>query len=210
MDATSWNERYRTEELIWRAEPNRFLVEEVAGLPPGRALDVACGEGRNAVWLASHGWRTTGVDFSVEGLAKARRIAAERSVVVEWIEADVTSWLPRSSSYDLVLLAYVHMPATLRTQLHRHMATGVAPGGTLLVIAHDLTNLVNGYGGPQNADLLFTPEDVVHDVADMGMDVVVAKRIERPVDTAEGERVAIDLVVKMCRPHDGAANSGDD
>ena len=104
MDATSWNDRYRTEDLIWRAEPNRFLVEEVVGLSPGRALDVACGEGRNAVWLASHGWRTTGVDFSVEGLAKARRVAAERGVVVEWIEADVTSWLPRSSSYDLVLL----------------------------------------------------------------------------------------------------------
>ena len=210
MDAPSWNERYRTEDLIWRAEPNRSLVEEVVGLAPGRALDVACGEGRNAVWLASQGWRVTGVDFSVEGLAKARRVAAERSVVVEWIEADVTSWLPRSSSYDLVLLAYVHMPAALRTQLHRHMATGVAPGGTLLVIAHDLTNLVNGYGGPQNADLLFTPEDVVHDVADIGMDVVVAKRIERPVDTAEGERVAIDVVVKMSRPHDGGTDSGDD
>ena len=203
MDATAWNERYRTEELIWRAEPNRFLVEEVADLPPGRALDVACGEGRNALWLASRGWRTTGVDFSHEGLAKARRIASERKIEVEWIEADVTTWLPEQSSYDLVVLAYVHMPAALRTRLHQHMAAGVAPGGTFLVIAHDLTNLENGYGGPQSADVLFTPDDVVRDVADSGLDVVVAKRVERLVETADGERKAIDVIVRLQRGNEG-------
>lgn len=67
-----WDERYGTAELIWKADPNRFLVEELEGLAPGRALDIACGEGRNAIWLASMGWEVTGVDFSAVGLAKAR------------------------------------------------------------------------------------------------------------------------------------------
>lgn len=88
MDKDAWNERYGTEELIWRADPNRFLVEEVEDLKPGRALDLACGEGRNAVWLASKGWDVVGVDFSSAGLAKARRLAADRGVEVEWVEAE--------------------------------------------------------------------------------------------------------------------------
>src|SRR5579875_1878471 len=79
MDRAEWDARYAGEELLWRAEPNQFLVEEVAELPPGRALDVACGEGRNAIWLAEHGWNATGVDFSEVALAKARRLADQRS-----------------------------------------------------------------------------------------------------------------------------------
>jgi len=80
MSREHWDERYGTEELIWKADPNRFLVEELQALAPGRALDVACGEGRNAVWLASKGWHVTGVDFSRAGLAKAQRLATDRGV----------------------------------------------------------------------------------------------------------------------------------
>ena len=76
MEREQWDERYRADELIWKVEPNRFLVEEVAGLVPGRALDLACGEGRNALWLAERGWQVTAVDFSAVGLEKARRLAS--------------------------------------------------------------------------------------------------------------------------------------
>ena len=75
MDSAGWDERYAGDELVWKAEPNRFLVAETTGLTPGRALDLACGEGRNAAWLASRGWDTTGVDFSSVGLTKAARLA---------------------------------------------------------------------------------------------------------------------------------------
>ena len=67
----------------------RFLVEEVVGLAPGRALDLACGEGRNALWLAERGWQVTAVDFSAVGLAKAQRLASERALDLRWVEADV-------------------------------------------------------------------------------------------------------------------------
>jgi 2-polyprenyl-3-methyl-5-hydroxy-6-metoxy-1,4-benzoquinol methylase len=94
MDAADWNARYDTAELVWKGEPNQFLPPEVAGLAPGRALDLACGEGRNAVWLATRGWEVTGVDFAGVGLAKGERLAAEHGVTGTWVTADATGWEP--------------------------------------------------------------------------------------------------------------------
>ncbi len=102
MDPRDWDERYRTDELVWRADPNRFLVEEVEHMPPGRALDLACGEGRNALWLAAQGWEVTAVDFSAVGLAKGRRLATERGIRANFVEADVLTWDPPARAFDLV------------------------------------------------------------------------------------------------------------
>ena len=110
MDRHDWDERYQGESLVWSAEPNRFLVAEVEGLTPGRALDVACGEGRNAIWLAEQGWTVTGVDFSEVGLDKARRLAAARGVSVPWELADVTEYTPAREHFDLVIVLYLHLP----------------------------------------------------------------------------------------------------
>jgi SAM-dependent methyltransferase len=200
VDRTAWNERYGTEELIWKADPNRFVVEEVDALWPGRALDVACGEGRNAIWLATKGWQATGVDFSAAGLAKARRLADERGVHVTWIEADLTEWEPEPAAYDLVLLAYLQLPGAARSLVHRRMAAGLAPGGTLLVVAHDSTNLTDGYGGPSSPEVLFSPDDVLEDLAGLGLEVQRASRVGRAVATPEGERTAIDALVRVRRP----------
>ena len=155
MDREYWDERYRTEELIWKAAPNRFLVEELDALVPGRALDVACGEGRNAVWLASKGWRVTGADFSRAGLAKAQRLATDRGVEVTWVEADVVEWRPATASFDLVVVMYLHLPAEQRRRALAHAAAALAPGGVLLVVGHDTSNLVKGTGGPQDPEVLF-------------------------------------------------------
>jgi len=181
MDSSAWNDRYGSEEFVWKVEPNQFVVAEVSPLKVGRALDVACGEGRNAVWLARHGWRTLGVDFSSVGLDKARRLA-------------------ESQSFDLVLLAYVHLPPEERTPMHRAMAGAVAPDGTLLLIAHDSTNLTEGYGGPQDPDLLFTPDDVVEELAGLGLEVARASRVHRSVPTPSGEVTAVDSLVILRRP----------
>ncbi|MFL6133228.1 MAG: class I SAM-dependent methyltransferase, partial [Nocardioidaceae bacterium] len=72
MDARAWDERYAASELIWSATPNRFVEAELTSLPPGRAVDLAAGEGRNALWLADRGWHVTAVDFSLAGLDKGR------------------------------------------------------------------------------------------------------------------------------------------
>ena len=91
MDAKAWDERYADSELVWSVEPNQFVAAECADLPPGRALDLAAGEGRNAIWLARRGWDVTAVDFSQAGLDKGRRLAGE--LAIEWVCGDVVTGL---------------------------------------------------------------------------------------------------------------------
>jgi SAM-dependent methyltransferase len=199
MEREEWNERYAGTELVWTATPNRFLVAEVEALRPGRALDLACGEGRNAVWLAERGWRVTGVDFADVALAKAARLAAARAVEVAWVDADVRTWEPPAGAFDLVVLLYLQLPAHERRAVHARAAAAVAPGGTLLVVAHHATNPAEGYGGPKDPAVLFTEDDVVADVR--GLELERAERVRRPVTTPEGEEaVALDVLVRARRP----------
>lgn len=197
MDHHEWDERYSGADLVWSAEPNRFLVEEVESLPPGSALDVACGEGRNAVWLAQRGWYVNGVDFSAVGLEKARRLAAARNVSVEWELADVAGAGPAFDSYDLVIVMYLHLPTAQRSTAFRRAAAAVAPGGTILVVGHDITNPSEGWGGPSDLAVLYGPDDVVADLD--GLDIVKAERVRRPVTTDDGEKNAIDVLVRATR-----------
>jgi SAM-dependent methyltransferase len=201
MDRNAWNERYAGDELVWSAEPNQFLVAEVETLPPGRALDLACGEGRNAVWLAERGWDVTGVDFSNVGLDKARRRAEARRVSAQWEVADVTEYVPAPKSFDLVIIMYLHLPEASRRLAFRHAAAAVVTGGTLLVVGHDITNPSVGWGGPSDAAVLYGPEDVVEDLD--GLETVKAERVRRPAQTDDGEKIAIDVLVRATRPPQG-------
>ncbi len=194
MKREAWDRKYAGSELLWSAEPNRFLVSELTGLAPGRALDLACGEGRNAVWLAQQGWRVTGVDFSGVALEKAARLAESRDVAVEWVEADLLDYRP-PPGLDLVAVFYLQILAAERSAVLGLAAAALAPGGTILVVGHDLLNLTEGHGGPQEADVLYTPDDVVADLA--GLEVERAERVRRPV----GEAEAIDVLVRATRPH---------
>ncbi len=198
MDRHDWDARYAGDELLWRADPNRVLVAEVAGLPPARALDAACGEGRNAVWLASLGWRVTAVDFSEVALGKARRMSAERGVEVEWISADLAHWAPPTAAYDLVIVMYLQLPAAERGPVLRRLAAALAPGGTFLVVGHDLANLDGGYGGPKDPSVLYTPDDITAELP--GLVIERAERVRRPVETDAGEVEAIDALVRAVRP----------
>ncbi len=196
MDRHGWNERYGARDLVWTAEPNRFLVEEASPLAAGRALDLACGEGRNAIWLAEHGWQATGVDFSDVALEKAARLAAARGVGAEWVRADLLEYVPAPGRYDLVLLFYLQVPTAQRRAVVRAAAAGLAPGGTLLIVAHDSANLTDGYGGPQDASVLYTAEDLVADLSGAGLVVERDARVQRPVDTDNGPRIALDALVR--------------
>ncbi|NUU20862.1 MAG: class I SAM-dependent methyltransferase [Streptomycetaceae bacterium] len=197
MDAKAWDERYAGTELVWSAEPNRFVAEQTADLPPGRALDLAAGEGRNAIWLAKRGWQVTAVDFSAAALAKAKLLADAQSVAVDWVTADLLTWKPPTDHYDLVLIAYLHLPPAEITTVLANAAAAVAPGGTFLLIGHDATNLTEGVGGPQDPEILHTPDKVT--AALDNLTVERAERVRRPV-TVEGEpREAIDTLVRATR-----------
>jgi len=188
-----WNDRYRTAELIWTAEPNRFVAAEVAELPPGRAIDLAAGEGRNAVWLAERGWRATAVDFSEVAIDKARQLAESRGVEIETVVADITAYEPPPRAFDLVVVAYLHLPEPERSFALHHAVDAVAPGGTLVIVGHDESNIEHGYGGPQDPAVLASPEQIAAVVAELA--ITKAERVERVVDTLDGPRVAIDHLV---------------
>lgn len=198
MDREGWNQRYGGRELLWTAEPNRFLAAEVAELPPGRALDIATGEGRNAVWLAERGWEVTAVDFSDVGLDKARRLAEEHGVDVDWVPADVIEYHPDEEAYDLVAVLYLHIPPKPRRVVLARAAAAVAPGGVLLIVGHDRDNLEHGHGGPDDPDILYTVDDLVDEVGDL--EVEVAEQAVRPVETEDGQAEALDTVVRASRP----------
>lgn len=198
MDQSQWDELYAGTELVWTAEANRFVVEELAGLTAGRALDLGTGEGRNAIWLAERGWQVTAVDFSAVGLAKAAELAARRGVTgVRWVEADLREYQPGPAAYDLVLLAYVHLPPDEFGALLQMAASALAPGGTLLVVGHDVDNIAHGHGGPQDPRILHRVQDVV--AALPGLAIQRAEQARRPVLTGDGERAAIDSVVRAQR-----------
>ncbi|MFE9203248.1 class I SAM-dependent methyltransferase [Micromonospora sp. NPDC007230] len=200
MDSNGWDARYASStDLVWGAEPNRFVVEAVDGFTPGSALDLAAGEGRNAAWLAERGWRITAVDFSPVAVERGRELAARRGVAVEWRVADVTTYRPVPGSYDLVLISYLHLPAEDLARVLDAARQSLRPGGTLVVIGHDRANLTGGTGGPQDPAILLTPEAVVDGLA--GLRIQRAETARRPVPTRDGGSVdALDTVVVATRP----------
>jgi SAM-dependent methyltransferase len=195
IDRDDWNRKHGEAALLFGAVPNRFLVAEVDGLEPGRALDLACGSGRNAVWLAEQGWQVVGVDYSDVALAKARELAEARGVEVEWLEADLREWEPPARSFDLVVVLYLQLAAEERAPIMARAAEAVAPGGTLLVVGHHSRNIAEGSGGPKYPPVLYTAEDVAADFD--GLELEKVETVLRPV---EGERDAIDALVRARRP----------
>ncbi len=201
MDSQQWDERYAGAEFEWSMHPNQFVAAELAGLAPGRALDLAAGEGRNSVWLAERGWSVTAVDFSRVGLEKGRKLSAARGVAdgrVDWVVADLSEYSPARAAFELVLIAYLQVDAALRARVLAGAAAALTPGGTLLVVGHDLANLTGGVGGPQSPDVLYTPEAITAGLP--GLRVVRAERVRRTVERDGGRATAIDTLVRAERP----------
>lgn len=194
-----WEERYRGRTPVWSGQPNPQLVAEVADLPPGTALDAGCGEGADAVWLASRGWRVTAVDIATTALRRAREHAdtldADVACRIDWVPADLTSWTP-TRHFDLVATHYVH-PATSREALFDRLAASVAPGGTLLIVGHHPADRHSAsHTGPQ---VHFTAEEVAAGLDPDRWDILVAETRTRTATGHDGSEITLRDVVLRAR-----------
>ena len=124
MEARDWDERHADPERRYSGGPSEVLVAEMSALPPGFALDLACGQGRHAVWLATHGWHVTAVDFSAVALDKGRELARQDGVACEWVAADLMEYAPVPEAYDLVVISYLHLPGAERRQILANAGAG--------------------------------------------------------------------------------------
>ncbi len=194
-DAAGWNERYAAAEMVWSSEPNQFVVETCAGLRPGRALDLGAGEGRNAAWLAGQGWTVTAVDFAENAVSRITARAAMERLKITALVADATSYRPEADSLELGLLCYLQLPLAQLRKAIANVAAGLVAGGRLVVIAHDASNLEQGYGGPRNPNVHTTPAQVAEAMTEAGLRVDQAEVRERQVLVDTGFRYALDHVV---------------
>ncbi|MDP2012745.1 MAG: class I SAM-dependent methyltransferase [Actinomycetota bacterium] len=198
---TAWDEPYAVSEMVCSGSPNTWVRHHCAELLPGRMLDLAGGEGRNALWLAQRGWQATVVDFSQSALDRASECSRDLQVAdaVEVVRADVRKYLPTGRAYDLVLIAYLPLPPGERNTVLNLAVSAVAPGGRLMLIGHDERNLVEGIGGPQDANLLSNPVQTATQLEALGLRVECAQTQPREVQTDDGARLAFDAVVIAAR-----------
>ncbi|WP_433323742.1 class I SAM-dependent methyltransferase [Spirillospora sp. CA-294931] len=188
MDARRWDEMYRSRDQVFSGDPNPVLVAETAGLVPGRALDVGCGEGADAIWLARKGWRVTAVDVSEVALGRAA--AASDGDWVEWVRADVADVAPRLGAFDLVSVQY--FPLRRRHVSLRGLLDAVAPGGTLLFATHALADLDDPGDYSQ-------PDDIVRLLEPLSWRVQVNETRRRAGPAPVGTRHSHDAVLRALR-----------
>jgi SAM-dependent methyltransferase len=199
----TWDARYADSDRVWSGNPNRRLVEQVEGLTPGRAVDVGCGEGADAVWLARQGWTTTAVDVSEVALRKTREHAEEAGVEVRTARVDLIAGEPLpggDGAYDLVSVHFLHPPTTMFAEIHARLGRAVAVGGRLLVVGHHSADFDSGARTSHGPDLMFTPEDVVAVLDPQVWEVLLAEAQDRTQDIpGHGPMRVVDTVVHAVR-----------
>lgn len=186
MSNDNWNKRYAQADQLWSGDPHPQLTDLVAGLRPGTALEVACGEGADAVWLAEQGWDVVAVDFSDVAIERARRAAQERGLSIQFLVGDLADWTP-PSSFDLIVEFYLHMDPDRRVGLHRRLAEHLTVGGHMAVVGHHPDHVGPDRPGPPRENC-FTPIDIQQDFN--GLTPIRAERVETETD----DHAAVDTI----------------
>ena len=211
FDEASWNKRYQSSARVWSGNPNPQLVAEVADLAPGRALDVGCGEGADAIWLARQGWEVVAADISGVALERAAQHARDLDPVafarIEWRHTDLLVDPPEADSFDLVSAQFMQLPPRPRARLFSALVQSVKTGGTLLVVGHHPTDLTAGVPRPQMPELFYSADQIAT-LLDDGWTVVVEEARPRTAATAQGDEVTIhDAVLRATRGPVAASTS---
>lgn len=203
FEQAAWEERYRARPAVWSGRPNPQLVAEATALAPGRALDVGCGEGADAVWLAQRGWQVTAVDIADTALrrAAAHPAAAGEAVAarITWAQADLRDQPPAAGRYDLVSAQFMHLPGEARRQLFARLAAAVAPGGTLLIVGHHPSDLRTTAHRMHFPDLMYTAEEVASALDPGVWQVRTAEARPRAAVDPDGRDITIHDAVLVAR-----------
>lgn len=199
-----WDDRYGASDRLWSGQPNAQLVAQASDLQPGEALDVGSGEGADAIWLASRGWRVTAVDVSAVALERGARQAAAESeqlaAQITWRQADLFTWDPGPAQFDLVSAQFMYLPAPALESLHSRLAAAVRPGGTLLIVGHHGDELRAKHATV--ADMSWSAEDIAAGLHPAVWQVLVAADIERSATDSDGQPVRLtDTVLRAVRRH---------
>jgi SAM-dependent methyltransferase len=163
MQQAFWNARYSEKEYAYGIVPNQFLKDYLDNLQPGRALFVAEGEGRNAVYAASQAWQVTAFDSSEVAKSKAMQLAVAQGQTISYQVADALEVQYPKDNFDLVVLVYAHFPSAVRQSIHQRLVSFLKPGGALLLEAFHVSQLGNASGGPKDIDMLHTQEIIQQD-----------------------------------------------
>lgn len=189
MDAAEWDQRYRTAERLWSETPNVFVADRLADRAPGVGVDLAAGEGRNAIWLAERGWEMVAVDFSRVALERGRSHGPQ----VRFVEADVFDWEPERG-YDLVLIAYLQVEEDRLRRLVEGAVGWLQPEGELFMIGHHRSNIAEGVGGPQVREILWDVDAVAGWLGDL--EIIEADVVLRPVEVEGVTEYARDALIR--------------
>lgn len=192
-----WDEKYSTEDYIYGKEPNRFLEDCAGELPPGDVLSLAEGEGRNAVYLASLGFRVTAVDHSQVGLDKAQRLATDKGVEIDAICADLADYELGHERWDAIVSIFGHLPPDVRRKVYARIPGALKPGGILLLEAYTPEQMGRGTGGPRSVDLLVTADMLREELA--GLQFLRLEELEREVIEGRGHTGPASVVQLIAR-----------
>lgn len=214
MSSTFWNERYAGHDLVYGEKPNDFLASMKDRFPPAgpradpvprRALDIAAGEGRNALFLASLGFETVAMDQSEVGMHKALRLAKERGLALRTVAADLSDFDAEAGSFDVISSTFVHLPAPLRARVHRGVARWLRPGGVYVLEAYGPEQIRRDTGGPKDPLLLAPLETIVEELTvgnGAGGGLTIEHRAALVRDVVEGTKFhggAADVVQVVAR-----------
>lgn len=179
-----WDEKYSRDQYLFGTEPNAYLAERYADIPMGEVLCLGDGEGRNSVFLAKQGYKVTAVDMSLVGLSKAKKLAQQNVVEIDFVHSDLAEFDIGQSQWQGIVSIFCHLPPVLRQKVHRDCVTGLADGGAILLEAYTPEQLKNGTGGPANIDMLMTADTLREDFK--GVNFLRLAELDRDVQEGQG------------------------
>jgi hypothetical protein len=195
MDSAFWDSKYSVDEYIYTKDVNRFVKESLSDLPPGKMIDLAGGEGRNTVFFAEKGWQAENIDLSSVGLEKCERLAAETNVseLVFTTNASASDFESKLAPVDLGVIAYLQIPQTELAVAIERLVSNVKSGGVFFGVWHALENLKDGFGGPQNPDLLPSESSMKTLLSSLPLEIAFVTNRDGQVQTKEGLKPSITL-----------------